>query len=171
MKVFLRRLFRSIAVFAAAGLIGPLIRYVTWPPSADPSPFNMFIYQLVLLVWPAQPLAVVEATIGPFLGGVYAVGVNVLLFAVLGFLATPFARRGAWMLFAYAAVCGLVTWYALLWSGFDAAYLHLPALAAAFVFYALPFWLIGRAGGTRSAHGEPSRRTAPGAGTGGTRGG
>lgn len=158
MKAALRRVFRSTAMFAAAGLAGPLLRYVTWPPF-DPeslwAPWDMFIYELVLLVWPTQPLAACDPTPGTF-GGVLlpVVGANVLLFAVLGALVSPLARRGAWTLLSYAAVCGLITWYGLLWTGFNAAYLHVPALLVALAFYGLLFWLLHRVEGVRSAHGE-----------------
>lgn len=175
MKAALRRVFRSTVVFAAAGLAGPLLRYVTWPPF-DPeslwAPWDMFIYELVLLVWPTQPLAACDPTPGMFGGVLSVVGANVLLFAVLGALVSPLVRRGAWMLLSYATVCGLITWYGLLWTGFNAAYLHVPALLVALAFYSLPFWLLRRVAGVQSERREPS--TGDGsrlADQGGTRGG
>lgn len=133
----------STALFAATALVGPLIRLLTWPPqryeqltshsSAD------FIYHLVVLLWPSQLLAAMEINTGRFVAGLVAVGVNVLLFIILGIVAGASIRWRYGLLSLYVFVSALVLLFALWGAGFSLSYLNLYAIATALLIYAAPF--------------------------------
>jgi hypothetical protein len=106
-------------IFLVSALVGPLLRAVTWPPSLTPA--QNFIYDLVLLIWPAQPFAAMESSIGRIMALGYAVAANVVLFGIVGVLAGLFCRQPVWLFAIYAF-----------------------ALAVAFLLYAVPFFLVYR---------------------------
>src|SRR5437879_11723028 len=93
----MRTVAGSILIFMACGLAGPLLRWATWPPSPAPQgsgfSFDDFIYDLVFFLWPTQPLAVMEVTIGSFAAITLSVGANDLLSGMVGGLAAVIARR------------------------------------------------------------------------------
>lgn len=147
MKATVAGLGLTTLLFALMGFVGPCIRWLTWPPSAfeqwTSTAFSGFVYDLVLLLWPTQPLAVIEVNTGSVVAGLVAVGANVALFAVVGALANLFRGRiGLPML--YLLVVLLAFLYALWGSGFSFAYLNMSALLVALLFYVIPFVLTDR---------------------------
>lgn len=143
-----RVLISATLIFAIAGLFGPAIRLITWPPSkfasgSSPS-FSEFIYQLVFLLWPAQPLAVMEANMDRALALSLAVGTNVFLFSIAGVAAALVARRRFSFAILYLAVCGLVLLLAMWGAGFSFAHVNMLALITALLLYAVPFWAMAR---------------------------
>ena len=142
----MRTVAGSILIFVASGLVGPLLRWATWPPSHAPQgsgfSFDDFIYDLVLFLWPTQPLAVMEVTIGSFAAITLSVGANTLLFGIVGALAAVIARQRGKLLGLYLAACIVVFLLALWSAGFSVAFLDVDALAVAFLLYAAPFLAI-----------------------------
>ena len=60
-------ILKYVVVFSAAGLFGPVIRFMIWSPSALMKEARIiygFIYDLLFLLWPMQALAVMEVSIG-----------------------------------------------------------------------------------------------------------
>lgn len=133
----------SILVFLACGLVGPLLRWATWPPKPA-STGGDFVYDLVLLLWPTQPLAVMEATIGPVAAIALSIGANVVLFGVVGIVAAAVADRVSRLIAFYVVVCLGLLLFALWIAGFAVAFVNIGALVVAFVLYALPFVAVSR---------------------------
>jgi len=133
----------SILIFMACGLVGPLLRWATWPPTPAPRgsgfSFDDFIYDLVLFLWPTQPLAAMEVTIGSFAAITLSIGANALLFGIVAALAAIIARQPGKLLGLYVATCIVVFLLALWSAGFSVAFLNVGALAVAFLLYAVPF--------------------------------
>ena len=142
----MRTVAGSILIFVASGLVGPLLRSATWPPSHAPQgsgfSFDDFVYDLVLLLWPTQPLAVMEVTMGSFAAVTLSIGANALFFGIVGALAAVIARQPRKLLGFYLAAC-LVVFLLAFWSaGFSVAFLNVGALAVAFLLYAVPFFVV-----------------------------
>lgn len=133
----------STLVFLACGLAGPLLRWATWPPKPA-SPGGDFVYDLVLLLWPTQPLAVMEATIGPVAAIALSIGANVVLFGLAGIVAAAVANRVSRLIAFYILVCLGVLFFALWIAGFSAALVNWGAVVIALVLYALPFVAVSR---------------------------
>ena len=150
----MRALARSILIFGLCGLVGPLIRWATWPPARPTEGVGEdFIYNLVLLLWPAQPLAAIEASTGRLVAAAVSVGANLLLFSALGVAVGLLVRRPAPVVVLYLATCAAVLAFALWIVGFEFAYLSLIALMVAFLIYAVPFFSAFRLAGTAKAQG------------------
>ena len=141
-----RTLVFSVLIFVASALAGPLIRFAMWPPSKLEQGFSIgdFVYDLVLLLWPTQPLAVIEVSVGAFLAVAVSVGANILLFAAAGIVAGISASWPARLLSVYLAICVMLLILALWSAGFSFAHLNMIALSVAFVLYAFPFWAVFR---------------------------
>jgi hypothetical protein len=135
----------GLLVFVVMALVGPLIRLLTWPSSRVGGVLSegvgTFIYELVLLLWPTQPLAVMEVTIGQVAAIGLAIGANVALFALLG-LATVAALRRDLLKVMYIAVCVVVVICAVWWAGFSVSEVHWFAVVSALALYAVPFALV-----------------------------
>ena len=129
---------RPIIVFLASGLVGPLLRWATWPPTPT-STGGDFVYDLVLLLWPTQPFTVMEATIGAGAAIALSIGANVVLFGLAGFVAAAVADRLSTLIASYVVVCLGVLLFALWSAGFSVAFVNVGALVVAFILYALPF--------------------------------
>jgi hypothetical protein len=125
----------TLTIFGLTALVGPAVRFLNWPPGPD----DTFVYDLVLLLWPTQPLAAVEASIGTFPAAIIAIGTNVLLFAIFGIVAAVLAAKRLATLAVYALALGLVLLLHLWGTGFDLTYSNGHALAAAYAIYAIPF--------------------------------
>src|SRR3989442_7074016 len=103
-----RTVVRSTLVFLVAGLVGPLIRWVTPPTPTGQglsSSIGDFIYSLVLLLWPAQPLAVIEVNTGRFVAAIASVGANLLLFGVAGGFCGDFFKKPPGTRFGFLVGC------------------------------------------------------------------
>lgn len=133
----------SVLIFMAAGLVGPLLRWATWPPGTSTGMAD-FLYSLVLLLWPAQPVSVIEASTGTLIAIAISVGANVLLFGVLGVLVGVFASKGAALVVLYvgalASLVALTVW------AFGLSFTSFPVLAliGAAALYAVPFFAVFR---------------------------
>jgi hypothetical protein len=129
---------RVTLIFAAAGLVGPLVWLAAWPPArlADvlPRPVWFFYTDLVEILWPVSMM-------GPWIG----VPVNLLLFTVLGLVVAWLAQTRSRLAIAYAVVTILIFVMALWQAGFVFPRLDGFALAVALVLYAIPFWIVMRA--------------------------
>jgi hypothetical protein len=141
-------------VFAVAGLAGPFIRLATWPPSRfeEITGTNIadFVYHLVLFLWPTQPLAALEQSVGPVMAGLFAIGGNILLFVVAGLAVGAVSARRYAVGVLYAVVSGLIVLLAVWSSGFSSSHLRLLPLIVALALYAIPFWLVARAAAVRA---------------------
>jgi len=146
----MRIVSQSLVIFALSGLAGPLLRWATWPPSpTSKGPLGNLVYDLVLLLWPTQPLAVLEASMGSPAAIALSVTANVVLFGVIGILAGALARNVIGLSSVYVAVCVLVL-VVVFWSvGVTLSYLNLIALVVALVLYAVPFILVSQLPRTR----------------------
>lgn len=153
----------SGCIFSAAALVGPLIRLAIWPPS-DPGGtislhFERFLYDFILLIWPTQPLAVMEESVGTFAAAAVAVGANVILFALAGIGIGAAGRRRSGLVASYGLVCALVIASELWGAGSDPEFVNLTALLLALGFYAIPFWGIARAVPRPLGESAPGRPT------------
>lgn len=119
--------------------MGPLLRGITWPLLTSSSEFARasedLIYDLVLLLWPAQMLAVMEASIGKLSALLLAVGGNLLLFTIFGALFMILARRTPGLLVVSGSLLLCVVLFALWGSGFDYLFLNGWALIIALTYY------------------------------------
>jgi hypothetical protein len=104
------------------------------------------VRDVVFLLWPAQPVAVIEITVGRLMATVVAVGVNVAIFAIVGMAAGFWATRRPRLLALLVAILGLLLWLALWGAGFDWSYMSVRALACAFLLQAVLFWAADRTG-------------------------
>lgn len=128
-------ILRSATIFALVGLIGPLVRWATWPPSpTSAGSFGNFLYDLVLLLWLTQPLAVLEASMSPLAAVAVSVAANVLLFAAVGMLAGALARSAIQLSSVYLAVCVIVVLIGVWSVGSSFSWLNISALVVALVF-------------------------------------
>ena len=149
----MRAIVLSTLVFVAGALVGPLLRLATWPPSKFMEgallPIGDFIYYLVLLLWPAQLLAVIEVSTGRVVAGVVAVRVNILLFSLVGVVAGILAKWRLALLALYLFTCVMVLCFAV-WAVGSLADTNIYSLMVALLLYAIPFWVITRLNKTRS---------------------
>lgn len=144
----MKRTLLACGIFALSGLVGPLVRFLTWPPEKfeelTSASMSEFVYHLVILLWPTQPMAVIEVNIGTLLAGTIAISANVLWFSVIGLVAGIGAKRFSWLIACYVVVSGLVLLVALWGSGFDFEFFDVPAFTVALLIYAIPFWMVHR---------------------------
>jgi hypothetical protein len=135
-------------LFGLMALVGPVVRWLTWPPSAferRTSPqLNEFVSDLVFLLWPTQSLGVIEVNIGATFAAVAAVSANVLLFLLVGILAAAIVKMRYGLPALYLVVGLLLTLFGLWGAGFSSAYLNVAALLIALLLYAIPFGLTAR---------------------------
>jgi hypothetical protein len=142
------RVLTAGAVFSIWALAGPLLRLATWPPSPPTSGGSEsgvdFLYDLVLLLWPTQPLAVIEASVGTTVGVIVAVLANVVSFAVLGMLVGATAKHRSRLFTIYICVALLLAFFDFFAAGFSASYMSISALIVAISLYAIPFIMTAR---------------------------
>src|ERR1700694_4030729 len=98
------RTLKSLLVFAGAGLLGPLV----WNVVRHPSRIESFISDLVFLLWPTQPIGVIEANVGGPTATAVTIGANLVLFAILGVAVGALAGTRGRVITAYAVVCVLL---------------------------------------------------------------
>jgi len=141
----MRRYIISILVFVIAGLIGPLIAFVAYK-YIDTLPFGLhvIINDLLFSLFPTQMLAVVEVTIGIIQAAALAIGANVMIFGVLGFVVAYFAKQRQQLIVVYTLVCLMVFVWTFLGAGYSFKYLNWIALLLALSIYAVPFCIVER---------------------------
>ena len=146
-----RPMFRfSVLVFAATALVGPAIRYATWPPSwferTTSARIEGFVYDLVFYLWPTQPLAAL-APGSRLVAFLLAVGANILMFALIGLIVGAVATRPSRLPLAYGGFCSLLLVFGLWGAGYRVEYLGVIPLVLAVLLYGIPFWLIAAQAG------------------------
>jgi hypothetical protein len=130
----------ALAAFIVVGLLGPLIRLLTWPPAGTGSAQEDFIYDIVLLLWPAQPVALGAAGTAGWVSVIMAASLNVLAFGCVGVTAIALGARRLALLLTYAFTCGLIYSWAVLWGlKTNGSYLSRLAIVIALAAYAVPF--------------------------------
>lgn len=136
-------------VFAVAALVGPAVRYATWPPSSFEKRTSVgaedFVYDLVFYLWPTQPLAVLAPTDGRLAALLLTVGGNLVLFVLVGLVVGAVASRRGGVVLVYATLCGFLLWFALWGAGYRLEHLDVSPLVLALALYAVPFWLVAAA--------------------------
>lgn len=143
----MRTVMRSAAIFLAAGLAGPLIRWIVPVVPTGPDLSSLigdFVYSVVLLLWPAQLLAVVEVNTGRLIAAVISVGANVALFAVVGAITGICSRRPIGIVSIYLVVSVMVVVLAVWASGIPLNFIEASAIVCALVLYAIPFLIVFR---------------------------
>ena len=100
----MNRTLKSLVVFTGAGLLGPLM----WNVVRHPSRIENFISDLVFLLWPTQPMGVIETNVGAPAALAVTIGANLILFAVIGVIVGLAARSRGQLAVAYAVVCVLL---------------------------------------------------------------
>jgi hypothetical protein len=143
----MRTTMNSAMAFAAAGLVGPLMQAVTWPPRsvADSTFLSDLVYEVIFYLWPARWLASGSAVDRFFTPSVlYPILANVLLFAAIGLVAGVAARKPGLVWIACCAVCALLVRYSLWLSGEDFGYLKPLPLAVSLAFCVAMFWWVAR---------------------------
>ena len=135
----------GVLAFALTGLVGPAIRYATWPPSwfetVTSARVAKFIYDLVFYLWPAQVLAALlpESRLDVFL---LALAGNILLFVLMGLVVGAATNSPRQVSVAFGAFCTLFLVFALWGAGFDIQYLAVVPFLLAISVYGIPFWLV-----------------------------
>lgn len=139
-RVARHRAWVSVAIFAACGAIGPGVRLATWPPSVQDAKLEQGVSDLVLLMWPTQILGTCDSrSLIP--DALPAIGLNILLFSILGGVAAAVMRSPVlYYALAYFVLGGLLLW-ALWGAGLDPVYMNWRAFAVACAGYVLPFAL------------------------------
>lgn len=135
-------------LFGLMGCVGPLVRWLTWPPSAFEqntwSVVSTFVYDLVFLLWPTQSLAVIEVNSSTAIVRLVAVGSNILLFSIVGVLASFLAKKRRGLIALYVGLGLLLTLFSLWGAGFNLLYFNAFAYFTALLLYAVPFGLTAR---------------------------
>lgn len=132
----MRTLGRPVLIFLIGGMVGPLLRWTTWPPGPVGTTVSDLTYDLVMMLWPTQPLAVVEANTGLPMAVAISVGANLVLFGVVGLIAGLLARRPRWLIALYACVSLMLILLASWSTGGDFSITNLIALVIALGLYA-----------------------------------
>lgn len=137
----MRAIIPSGLLFVGVGFLGPLVHWASWPPN-NTSPSANFIYDVTLLSWPMQPLAVMEVSMGGHFALAIAVATNVLLFAVLGALAGILSKKKGLLFALYIVVCAITVLFALWAFGTPLSYSNVSALVSVALLYALLFFAV-----------------------------
>jgi hypothetical protein len=132
------RTVKSLLVFTGAGLLGPLV----WNVVRHPSRVESFISDLVFLLWPTQPMGVIETNVGAPRALAVTIGANLVLFAIMGLIVGLLAKTRGRLVVAYVVVSLLLFVWAFWGAGFSFAHLGVLALAVALFVYAIPFWVV-----------------------------
>ena len=141
----MRRTLTSTVLFLCLGFLGPVLRLLTWPPSALEARFSErvvgFVNDLVILLWPSILMGDGEGGVKVL---VILAGINLLFFVILGSIIGLICNTRRRLLAAYFVLCVLITWLEFWSAGFSRAYLSWGALFVAVILYAIPFVTISR---------------------------
>lgn len=120
-----------------------MLRWLTWPPGpSSTGAISDLIYDLVLLIWPTQPLASIEISAGTNLAILFSVLANIAVFGLLGLLAGALAKTAIQLSSAYLAVCVMIIVMAVWSIGLGFSHVDMIALVVALALYAVPFALV-----------------------------
>jgi hypothetical protein len=134
-----------VLIFGLMGFLGPIIRWLTWPPTINNSQmsteFESLIYNLVLFLWPTQPLSIIEKSTGHLIAGLLTISVNVALFAIIGTIA-GLASKIRFGLTAFFIILMVMIFLFSLWiAGFNVLNINKLSIVIAIFFYLIPFVL------------------------------
>ena len=153
-----RRLAATVGIFMLAGLMGPVLQWISRPLiSMDLSGEGgawlkllvLFIVRCTWMVWPTWPFGVIEYSVGALVAIIVVVGGNVLLFGLMGLVAGLVSRWTLALIVVYLMVAGLLCWWHLIGrglgqEGFSIWQIDPPSLLTALAFYAFLFWVAAR---------------------------
>jgi hypothetical protein len=149
------RISQSILIFVAASQIGPLLCLITQLPGwlkKSPATYD-FLYQLIQMLWPAWPIAVIEVNTGPAIAGITAAAANALPFACVGGVMGLLGNRRATIFALFLSVGFVIAWHSS-WASGGLSEINTYALTLALIIYAAPFYIsykIASAVGRKSA--------------------
>ena len=138
-------------VGTALALLASLAEFDSLDQSLGSNALSEFVYGLALLVWPFQPLGVLEGAVGWIGAAMITVGANILLFTLIGWLGFRFRQQPVFLAILWGAVViplAVVAWWA---SGYDAHFVNIPSLAVSALFYGALIWVVSR---DRMMHGR-----------------
>jgi hypothetical protein len=98
------------------------------------------------MLWPTQPLAVIEVSVGSPVALVVALAANLLLFSLIGLLAGATATRRGRLIALLAMVLVLTALFALWGAGFNWRYVGVVGLGCAVLLQVLLFTVTARLG-------------------------
>lgn len=134
----------SLLIFGVAGFAGPLLRWASWPPaSTRDGILGNFVYDFVLLIWPMQPFATIEANVGSLFAIGSAVIANVAFFLVIGVIAAVMGKNVSRLVITYLGTVILVASVAIWAFGLRFSPSDVVTFLLALVFYAIPFVVFG----------------------------
>jgi hypothetical protein len=137
----------GVVAFGGTGLVGPIVRSLTWPPVAlDDSAVGRISYSLYMFtkfLMPASDLSVYAKTAAESVAIVF--GANFAAFAVVGLLVGTAGRRPVALVFTELSAVGMLLIVPL--SRYAAVAWDLEmcvALLAAVTVYVFPCWMVWR---------------------------
>ena len=102
--------------FTGCGLIGPLlegVRRLIWSESV----VREWLPEIIIFLWPTQPIAVIETSVGSILAAAMATFANLILFAIVGVLIVLNARRKSTFLITTCLLLFAILFYEFWMSG------------------------------------------------------
>jgi hypothetical protein len=135
----------TLIAFMLAALVGPVLSFFSITAKLDSNQqigalAVSTIYDLILLIWPGQVLAIMEASLGQFLATSIAVTANLLLFISLGLVRYRFRKSPKLSVLLWLLISALVGIIAAWSSGFDINYFNILSLALASAGYGILIW-------------------------------
>lgn len=142
----MKRTYVALIVFIGGSFVGPVLGVVTraLPISESGQASVRFIDEVVVLLWPAHVLRVIEVSLGKLNALLVAVGGNLLLFAIFGALFMILARWTLGLLVVSGFLLLCVVLFALWGAGFDYRFLNGWALIIALAYYCALLFLAAR---------------------------
>jgi hypothetical protein len=138
----MRRFLIPVTIFVLAAFVGPCLHIATRSLQFEHYPsVGITIVSLASLLWPIQPLGVMEYQYGSAITGVILITGNVLFFGLIGAAVAAAVWRTSILIIIYASVAALLCLFAYWGAGstvHDAQMLF--ALAVALCFHAFLFY-------------------------------
>lgn len=136
----------TLITFMLAALVGPVMSFFSSAAKLDSNQqigalAVSTMYDLILLIWPGQVLAVMEASLGQFLAITIAIMANLLLFISLGLVRYRFRGNPKLSVLLWVLISALIGTIAAWSSGFDTDYFNILSLALASAGYGMLIWL------------------------------
>lgn len=133
-----RRTSSVVLAFGLTGLCGPVLALTVLQWSTPGEGLYFYFYNLIALIWPTWLLAMMDSAWGRLVAGIVSIGSNVLLFSLLGCVATLLARYNFGLLAAFLLIVLLA---AALGMRLD---LNLFSIATAMLIHGAPFLITAR---------------------------
>jgi len=136
----MKPLFLPWLVFTCGAFVGPsLVPIMLSFPTFSSA--NNLIADVVLFLWPMQPIAVMEASIGTFWAVFIAVSANVLVFAILGIIVVLSTHRKTAFLAGSGTLFFLIIWFGYWLAGSDVTHIKIRPVATAVGLYGALLYL------------------------------